>query len=612
MAAWCLTPVLVLALGAEEEPWPVHIFDTDTLERRPLSRSQPLPREPMLGTNPRALKEWSSPPKEAGDEYRNFGFTPSEEKPGAGLDVAELIRRLVAAGTWEDSGNRVDTVSRRLEVRHEPQTVEEVERLLTALKVRQARTLTLELALVPPPAMDTAVPGWRRPGAVPWLDGDAMDRVVIAGAEGVEYASEISSPGFPAFFMPRAKSLRVIDHEANQTGTLPVSNQVVSAVIEGLFAKVLATPLPDGRRFRVDARVGRRRPAARPERRRLHFGEVDLLSELQEDLSVVTVLSSGRTAVLGSLAMNSDESWVVLLRISSSWEREAEKPGEGLPLMLDIQALNDGLPQFESGRKWDSHAGLTVDSTPFELDPVLLSFLGPESGNVYTTRDTLFLSSASPAAATALERLSALARERLPLFKLEVVEALMDREAAASLGAEPDIAWFENTTGARVRIACVSRARFSIASARTRSYVADIEMVSGGTGNEIVEIGDPVMGVAGEGLVLRGTVEGQADASSVLLKLEGERTGPARWRQSRARVSYQQDLRLKEGSHDELEPIESDILLDLPEMEVQRLDQSLRIPLEKPVLLRIRPDPEKPGTSRALVVMVTAISLLDR
>src|SRR5262245_44383694 len=273
MATWCIAPILVLALGADEGAWPLRVFDIDAVARRPLSGSQLLPREPVLGTNPRGLEEWSPPQKERNEEYRNFESPPPEKEPGEGMDVAELIRRLVAAGTWEDSGNWVDASSRRLSVRHDPRTIEEVERLLASLKVRQARTITLELALVPPQAMDAAVPGWRRPGAKPWLDEDVLDRVSIAGGDAVEFASESSPPGIAAFVMPRAKALRLIDHEVNQIGVLPIANQVVSAVSEGLFARMVASPMPDGAMLRVDARVGRRRPAAKPERRRLHFGE---------------------------------------------------------------------------------------------------------------------------------------------------------------------------------------------------------------------------------------------------------------------------------------------------------------------------------------------------
>lgn len=383
---------------------------------------------------------------------------------------------------------------------------------------------------------------------------------------------------------------------------------MVSAVIEGLFAKVIVSPWPDGQWLRVDARVGRRRPAAKPERRKLHFGEVDLISELQEDLSLVTVLPAGRTVVLGSLATSREESWVILLRISRSWEREQTgKDGEALPIMLDIQALTDSLPRFEPGRK--SLISPTGGSATPEQEPALLR---PEFENSYASRDTLFIPSSSPGASNAADRLTTLARERLPLFLLELLDAPVAGKAAAAFGVEGDPAWFESAPGARVRLACVRGARFSIASAHAKSYVADLEMVSGGTGDKVVEIGDPVMGVAGEGLVLRGAVEGQAGSESVLLRLEGERTGPARWRQSRSRVSYQQDLRLKEGSRDELTPIESDILLDLTEMDVERLDHSVRIPLGKPTLLRVRPDPEKPGAVRALAAMVTAIPLLDR
>jgi hypothetical protein len=611
MPAGCLTPILLLSLGAGEEPWPLQVFDIDFLIRRPLAVNQPFPPEPVLGTNLRGLEEWSPPKKEKEHESRNFMISPSEEKSEPGLDVAELIRRSLAPGTWEDTGNQVGSTSRRLEVRHEPKTVEAVERLLAALKARAARTLTVEIAMAPASLLDAVAPLWGRPGTGPWLDGDVMDRLSIAGGEEVEYASRTTSPGIQASFVPRAQALRVIDHEVNQTGVLPVTSQVVSAVIEGMFAKVTAAPLPDGRWFRIDARVGRRRPAAKPERRKLHFGEMDLISEVQEDLSVVTAAPPGRTVILGSLAESQDRSWTVLLRLTSSWEQEA--PGnraEGLPVMVYFQAIADALPRFEAGRKPDRSSSLS-DPQVQEPDPVL-TLLAPEFERGYFTRDTLFLPSVSPAAVASRERLSALAREHLRIFLLEVVDAPLAREPAAAPGPEPDQAWFASAPGTRMRLACVSGARFSVAGARTKSYVADLEMVSGGTGDRTVEIGDPVMGVAGEGLVLRGEVEGPAEANGVRLRLEGERTGPARWRQARTRVSYRQDLRLKEGSRDELEPMESDILIDLPEMEVERLDQDLRMPLGKPVLLRTRPDLEKPGASRALAAMVTALPLVDR
>ncbi len=77
-------------------------------------------------------------------------------------------------------------------------------------------------------------------------------------------------------------------------------------------------------------------------------------------------------------------------------------------------------------------------------------------------------------------------------------------------------------------------------------------------------------------------------------------------------VTRTYDLRPVVERYEELEPIDPDILIDLPEMEVERLDHALRVPLGKPVLLRVRPDLGKPGEHRALAALVTAVPIEAR
>ena len=105
-------------------------------------------------------------------------------------------------------------------------------------------------------------------------------------------------------------------------------------------------------------------------------------------------------------------------------------------------------------------------------------------------------------------RLDAEARSRC---RLGAGRPLAGRDPAADLtdlggpGAVLGDGWLarvQDDPGLRARVVSIDGAGSALASVVARNYVRDLERLSGGTGTEVIEVSDPEIRRAGEGLVL--------------------------------------------------------------------------------------------------------------
>ena len=127
-------------------------------------------------------------------------------------------------------------------------------------------------------------------------------------------------------------------------------------------------------------------------------------------------------------------------------------------------------------------------------------------------------------------------------------------------------------------------------------------MVSGGTGFQIIAVGDPVVYNAGEGLVLNVSASLVPGTDWAQLRVDGEAARrPEFERQTTARQSDAVEIQ-KDAPPGEQAVQKGDLLeLDLPEEDSDRWEHFVTVPLGRPVFLNALPDAERGGKSRVLL-----------
>jgi len=615
--------------GAAEAERTTRVFDLRFLRRGQEAAGIVLP-------GPSLRSEWSY--DSTVDPWK---VDERDERRLAPGDIRNLLERFIDPDSWHNSRNSIEDPPWRLVITQSPETLGRVAAFLALLGDRASRVIVAELALVPPESIERAAPGCLKPGASPWLDGSAFDAALLADSGRAAWLTAMAAEGEFVRLQPRSVSMIFGGLEVNQTGVLPVVDPDIQASFEGAAAELRVMPLPQEGWLRAELKLGRRGVRGK-ERRKILQAEIELPSAAQEEVGTSVIVPEGKTILIGSFspgqageqpsAAESAPSFAALLRVRRMTAGSPRRPG-GRPHVFEAAALLMPPPKFalRLGGSDEMYAVSVQSARPKGEVEVsrfgvgeegLLNALAEEAGLEDAERfvlagGVLFHAEPEPVSTKIRARLGALAREHLRLVTVELWqgpaspgEITGDGAAGALLG----LGWIDRMAsrpGIRARISSLVRAQASLASVLSRSFVADVEMVSGGTGEITAIVAQPVVATTGAGLLLNIACDLVPGSGFAQLHVHGEMARPPVFgRQARARASLEV-APPKEGEASPIQATAEWVMLDLPDEDGDRWEHLVAVPLGRPVLLNALPDPASPGKTRALVAVVHEFELRD-
>jgi hypothetical protein len=563
--------------------------------------------------------------------------------------VEEAIRKLIAEDSWSNTRNEMRTEGGRLVVIQAPDVLEKIETFLRGLEERAARQVSMDVALVPPEALDAVAPPWKSLKAPPWLPAEALERTVAASKGKASVFSGLLREGALQRVQPHKLSLHVTDLEVTQTGVIPVKAPLVEEVAEGSFAEVLVLRGPSGSWFRVDILAGKAVCPEKAASRKLEMGEIELLAERQEYLRTSLVLPAGKTAVAGYFAAGPSEktgegkpapqSFALLLRVKAAGADAAPAATEGA-FALDAGLLLEPLPDgwhLAARERWQWPSS-PMQSHPGENRPGLMSpsVLGeairdaiPDAARPraisWCHGGAVFVGGSGLSPSEMGKKLDELARKSARLVVVDLWQGTLDASELGAIGTSGVVlerSWLERmekAAGARARIVSLSGVPVSLGAVLARNYVADVNHVSGGTGHQIVEEGDLEILCAGEGIIANVEASLVPEAPWAQLRIEGEAARPPAFkRQGRVRETSAVEVdpepaagedKTKGAAGEGLRPVGDWVLVDLPDEDSDSWNHMVTAPLGQPVFLNAFPVASRPGESRVLLAVVRAVEM---
>jgi len=539
--------------------------------------------------------------------------------------LVELIRRNIAEDSWANQRNRIEADPQALTVHQTPDVLDDIERLLSTLRARRARMVSIEIAIVPAEALDAAT----RDGS-PFLSSEAFDRILArAGDRG----TQLSFTAYDGQTVSRhigTQRVMIRDSEINQTGVSPVINAVIQTIPLGYLAEVRADAIADIEWIALHARVIHRALAGEPEIRKEMFGEFEFAPVSERSLSTSTIVRSGQAVLAGYLRGDAASVGSIAALVRAR-PLALEKPG-GAPAkapaglraaMYDVEFLLRAARAISPGL-----SGWPAD--PEDLVRMIRAGIEPESWSdarveidADEKRLTVYQRPTVHAAIAAM-----LERWRRDVLAVASIETWILRGKKGALvpfilAAGPDGTLPEKWTGlaggaglriaSEARLAGVPGEKMSSFGWVARTYVADYENVSGGTGWTVSEVPDPIIVSAGTGISL-GSAVGILPGDIALARLRCVDASTRFDRTTTVNMSWglSAESVIRAGSPLPAEKREKDASLtvfipakvDLPSQQAWVFDRVQTIPSGRPVLVEARSDGagDEPAMARVMRV----------
>ncbi len=569
--------------------------------------------------------------------------------------LGSVIESLIAEDSWSNARNGLDIVGDHLVVTQTPGVLAQVGAFVADLEARLARLLRVDVAMVPLAALDAVRTDWR--GAY-WLDADVVDAALAAAGDDGWLLSGLAHAGVPRQLQVADAARHIVDFEVNQTGVLPAANPVIDNEPDGLFASVrvhrAATLL------RVDLEVDRTDALGVRERRGTPTGAFELTDRRDTALRTSLLVPPGRSAVVGFLDLavggvpgddaRAPSRLAVVLRVREA-SRDVRSDERAHPIRtVDAAALTASLPHFRFPRDFEFprvHWGGTEfdDSAPIDLGEDLAPDTGsprlvgeaeleaafgavwPRSRSAARVEElggVWFTSYDDAAVERARVVVETLLRERARVLGVDVRQVSVARDELARIGGigavlEPDAA--KSIAGEpcfELSVAGFAGLSVAIGSSLSRSYVEDIERVSGGNENRIIERTDVVTSRIGGGVVLEVQADLVPGTPWVQLRLEG---GVASYPNFERRARARADLTVEPRSDSKQGDAKGDadppgvratadwIDIDLPDQRADRIQHLVTMPLGRAMILSALPDHDTPGRLRVLIATVREVPL---
>lgn len=430
--------------------------------------------------------------------------------------LVDLIRRNIAEDSWWNERNSIEANDQELVVTNAPEVHAAIDALLASLRARRARMFRVDVAVVPADLVSG-----RGPEAAPWIEGAELERVLgKAGERGVHLSltayNEQTVSGFSG-----SRSWTLSDAEVNQTGVVPVVNPVIEVLPVGLTVEVTPLAVEGTSWLTLALEVTRLAGAGTPSKRATFFNEIESMPLREESLRTSILLESGRTAVAGRfeemLEDGKKADFAVLVRARrTDLQDEAPDPERTERFFLRVHDLGLALLPPGPGAAEGPLDGelvelllrTNVEPEAWRDERASVSVSGERFLHVVATRET---HEAVQAWVEDLLRSAA----RVAVVEIEVHEgpatAVLDLVESAGGTGLLDAAWLQSPSGQALRRRLHASVQGRVGGRmvargfEARSYLGDVNTVSGGTGFSIIEIADPEMLSAGTGFDLQAT-----------------------------------------------------------------------------------------------------------
>jgi hypothetical protein len=527
MAPLCFAPLFLSALLAQGPQRVLREHDIHFL-------TDPVPQLPTSFWPPERdllLEAWKAD-RNGGRETGAVAFstgTAEEEiaPPGAGLSpesLVTLIRQNIAEDSWANELNTIKEARGTLVVVQTFEVQEAIGKLLETLRGRRALMAVVDVARVPVEALGALATS---PQA--WIEAREFDEVLErAGAGAARLSLTAYNEGRVSGFTGNT-SARLVDHEVNQTGVVPVVNPVVERLPLGLTAEVRPESVAGTDLFKLELRVTMLKETAQAARRSSFFGDVDLAPLTQDTLKTTLFLPAGRAGLAGFFRTGEglgQRDFAIIARVRPQ-EVRAETPPRRAEVQFqqriyDAAFLLTPFPGEKSA--WE----------PETLESLVRANADPEAwrderaGLALDSLRFLKVTARAPSHEKVRAYLDGLIRDRavMGILDLRSFEGPFEDLLAARTSAlggyflpqgwEPGPRLIESLRVVLVgAVGCTLEARGST----TRMFTKDVEVVSGGTGQSVLNLPDPVMQSAGDGFGLEGSLLGPRRSGLLSLDL---------------------------------------------------------------------------------------------
>ena len=462
-----------------------------------------------------------------------------EESPGMNREEIErlVIDVLVAAEMAEDAA--LEALSWRanvLTVKAPAASLSALDAQLAPLLESAGMLIAVECILLPLDALEALAPGWRSSRGE--LPPEVFDKALLD--ERASYLSVAARSGQRAATGSRNTTAMITDHEANQTGVIPVLNPVVDTPISGDRLEVRPLLLVEKGFIWLDLAVGRTRLEAREVELGGDWGKVELPTSKETIISTTLALAPGAAAVAG-LVHDKDGAAALVrasirgVRRAGTESRRAARSQDSYDVSLFFEprpARRWPPPSFQDrlSPSWPPYPDTDALQRRLERaartgapdEDIEMSFdrrLGIRGSEGARKR----LEAALDAEVVAMARVVSVDIDILTVTRTGLARIRKAAGASSILGKDwrKGLQPAEITAERRCSLTGIAGQVHAAREAVVRSYVIDVNQVSGGTGFAILSVADPEIGTCGDGLELRVLVEVLPGDRAARIRLEG-------------------------------------------------------------------------------------------
>jgi hypothetical protein len=559
------------------------------------------------------------------------------EKLLAREGIGEQISLLLGSEGLDSEERNTSWSGSVLQVTAPPAAQEIVASFLSPLEEAGSILIAVECLLVPVEVLEKLSPDWRSSG--PYLAEDVYKKALRDGRS--RLLSTVARSGQVVASGSKEVVPLVVDQEVNQTGVIPVVNPVVESPLSGDRIEVCPTLLDGQDAVWLDLGIGRFRVTSRKYNPGRDFGDLELPITDEALISTTAVAVPDKAFVAGILEGREGSGLAAIVRVKVKKPAGPASPAGAeasrITRVFSVSHLVTDYPR----RAWQPEpagpsptappghggVGFTFDGgtvEPVARSELLLQALQGEMAQFreeeYSTsligRGNL-LFSGTPRAAEAIQRI--LENLSKPLCQavavdvdlLSVPRSVLGQVLAAAEdgtvladGWEKTIEAKEGLKKRRFTAMGVPGQPLALLVAKIKTFVTDVELVSGGTGFAIIQVADLVPKTCGDGTDLRLRVELAEGAGQARLKLEG---GDVRLLEERAVTATFPDLPVYSGggggaeggssqgpspppvrpsSQGSNDKIIKQVQFTLPRQSVQYWTSEINVPLDREVILQ--------------------------
>lgn len=437
--------------------------------------------------------------------------------------LVAMIKRNIAPETWADKKNSIAADADTLTVVNAPDVMASIAALLKTWRERRSWMIKVTIALVPTETIESIL--------VTSDDGNAILPHIDARSQSLSLTAH---NGQTVSAHSGKRHAMITDIDMNCTGIGPVLNPVNEVIRTGLMAEVRPLFIAETGIVHLKFRVLKRRLLCDPEKHRGPFGTLEIPTLAETQLATELYLSEGSADVAGFIegSLEGTSPLAVLVQVNALMplKNEAPKKSPQPPKGALIFKVHDVEFLFQQNGEND-HSLRRFPATTADAAQWIRHNIAPESwqksGAAITGNAKQLFIVNTPSVQTEVEdRLDKWLCEALNTVqlgtwmvsgKVQAIQAFLAENANGRILPKKWLDMAEHHGLAikqHTRIYGLPGKEMTLSSTTRRTFVKDHEIVSGGTGQWIITLPDPIIQAAGSGLSqqcrLTGLPHGQA------------------------------------------------------------------------------------------------------